>query len=206
MGHEHAGAWWHKSFVRGRPQDLKYIVRTRLKGNKALSVVDVPPIFPSTMYDASAGWVKEETVAATVSTSSFGSDDELNDIGLDDYDFEGWFENNVASPKSVTFTTPLAAREKRPSATEDLDCSNNLNYAIKKIKKANRDFDIPSEGVFNPNLSFMTPHPSYYPAPYDTMANTRQPVCVSDAAAPNSQDIDPLDEFSAFIDKTIQPV
>lgn len=39
-----AGSWWHESFIRGRPQELKHITRTRIKGFSS-SLLNINPNF-----------------------------------------------------------------------------------------------------------------------------------------------------------------
>lgn len=84
-----AGSWWHQSFVRGSPKDLKHIQRTRVKGTKASAVIVIPNFHKKT--SPPEGKLDEEddcyrtksatpikTVLAT--GSEMGLDDGFNEV------------------------------------------------------------------------------------------------------------------------------
>ena len=180
------GAWWHESFVRGHPQDLKHIVRTRVKG-MASSMAHVPnfykdnansrkkaPSMEISTIEMGCFVGKAEETASLSANSSSDKDEDFEHL---DEEFEALFHET--SPRHVSMNSPHnTAKEKYsfdgdfPLHIPNLNCNSNNGWNL-TLKKKETNWNLApmtNTGVFFPklsstmgqNASLNQPFPYYY--------------------------------------------
>mmetsp|Transcript_11583 Transcript_11583/g.24716 ORF Transcript_11583/g.24716 Transcript_11583/m.24716 type:complete len:346 (+) Transcript_11583:305-1342(+) len=190
-----AGSWWHKSFIRGNPQDLRHIVRTRVKG-MASSMIHVPEFnwdefssiqknaprtdVPNPKTDINYSAVKSEDVSSLSKNSSSDKCDEFERL---DEEFESLFDRfDHPGPRRVSIVSPPSEANSKSSlfaqniSNLDLNCisnNNGWNYTLKKKETnwAQSLTEHPSTRApsltssVGQNTGFNQPFPSYVIAP-----------------------------------------
>lgn len=207
------GAWWHESFVCGRPQDLKHMVRRIQVKGKAKIVVDVPvsdfyKILPTFKTDDDARIPNIAEISLFEAGCSVEkAEDMLSASACSGFDAAGVFEHlaRMNSPRRTSMISlPIPSEAKHPFSEGVAPFFANLNYNTSNI-------GLP-EGIgisrsnMDPKTSFNEP-PAVWSSnsSIPTSLSYQNPVhmgCGRDHGT-SGQDIDALDEFSIFIDKNI---
>ncbi|KAL7532069.1 hypothetical protein ACHAXR_004409 [Thalassiosira sp. AJA248-18] len=204
-----AGAWWHESFVRGRPQDLTRIVRIQLKGNTSSEPV-VPNYYeevPTNCETDDARKCKSKGKQAPLPACRAGAED----FDHLDKEFESLFDSrfNNDSRRNASF---IAEPEH---LVIPFNCGSN-NVPEKKMvwKEPSVSSYVSSNehNILNPELETSLSDPQVFSngsliSKSSQIAIGNKPAnlpksCVVDRLS-DEEDIGALDEFSMLIEKTI---
>ena len=215
------GAWWHPSFVRGRPEDLKLFVRTQIKGKNKLTNTNEQPDVPNFYEDApnfyepdahetESNFDKVESnrvsdTKATADGSELSSECSSPMIQeefehLDQEFEESMFAIQNHSPRTIDaalFPQAMLNTSRLPCGPFGSDGRDlSYNASPKSSWGGGRDLRIGNKMI--PNI-FNSEQSSFSGRQHDigsgNFSNFASQVQVND---------DAYDEFSAFIDRTIQ--
>jgi len=238
-----AGSWWHESFIRGRPQELKHITRTRIKGISS-SLLNINPNFYEDDEDKCEKAPLSEMNISGIEMGSFigksgsfvdKSSNDMSSVSVDsslekdigkefehlDEEREAWFENTT--PSCVSLISPdLPPKEKYHFGVSaapnmpDLDSGINIGCTFDLKRRESNWNQAPVRRVSlcipnvsssmgeNANMNQPLPDRSrslsldYNYQPDYVMINRDRGI-----GSHTQEDVEFVDEFSRFIDKTI---
>eukprot|EP00580_Thalassiosira_gravida_P020937 CAMPEP_0201676184 /NCGR_PEP_ID=MMETSP0494-20130426/41246_1 /ASSEMBLY_ACC=CAM_ASM_000839 /TAXON_ID=420259 /ORGANISM="Thalassiosira gravida, Strain GMp14c1" /LENGTH=353 /DNA_ID=CAMNT_0048158835 /DNA_START=5 /DNA_END=1066 /DNA_ORIENTATION=- len=238
-----AGSWWHESFIRGRPQELKHITRTRIKGLSS-SLLNINPNFYEDDEDKCEKAPLPEMNISDIGIGSFigksgsfvdKSSDDMSSVSVGsslekdngkefehlDEEREAWSENTT--PRCVSLTSPDAPLKEKyhfgRSAVPnipDLNSSSNIGCQFDLKRRDTNWNQAPVRRVslcisnlsssMSDNASMNQPLPDRsrsFSLDYSYQPDYVRINCDRSIDAYAQEDVESVDEFSKFIEKTI---
>lgn len=193
------GAWWHESFVRGCPQGLRYIVRTRVKGEEP-SAAHVPSIVRTQVKgDPSLFAYPREEVAGR----RHGPENFVTDV-----------KSAIVMPSIEVLVQDASGEEEEVSSMSSYGSSeeeeNSFSDLCLQLQHARRiSISTPPlllkqeyyEGDLTGNFPILDSH---IPVSAGLVNSNCSSDCEEQVEASKQEALEPEDEFSIFIEKMIK--
>jgi len=213
------GAWWHESFVRGQPKDLKNIARTQLKGTTT-HVAHVPDFYFDEKIKGNSCSKALPCMEISVINRehSLGADNMPTvsscniDKGLENINDELEALFRKISPTQISSDSPYILRKNDYLSDDVPELNLSSTKSNQSLRVGNSSCILTSSSNMAQKASLKIPFSHFrssfaHTSQYNIIENsyTRDPVHVGHFREGTYayDDVD-TDEFSKFIDETIQ--